>query len=43
MDLVMSVATSIVVLTRGSKLAEGPPEEIQQDVRVQEAYLGGVV
>ncbi len=43
MDLVMSVATSIVVLTRGSKLAEGPPLEIQDDVRVQEAYLGGVI
>ncbi len=43
MDLVMSVATSIVVLARGSKLAEGSPAEIQNNAAVQEAYLGGVL
>jgi len=43
MDVVMSFATSILVLSRGAVLAEGSPDEIQRDPRVQEAYLGGVL
>lgn len=40
MRLVMAAATHIVVLDQGTKLAEGPPAEIQRNPAVQRAYLG---
>jgi ABC-type branched-subunit amino acid transport system ATPase component len=40
MNLVMSVADYVVVLDYGEKLAEGRPEEVRNDPRVVEAYLG---
>jgi branched-chain amino acid transport system ATP-binding protein len=40
MDLIMSVADSIIVLDQGLPLAVGSPSEIQSDARVIEAYLG---
>ena len=40
MDVVFGQADRVLVLVRGRLLAEGTPEQIQADARVQEAYLG---
>ncbi|MWG36784.1 ABC transporter ATP-binding protein [Halomarina oriensis] len=42
MEIVFRVSDRIVVLNRGSVIAEGPPEEIRENPDVQDAYLGGV-
>ncbi len=41
MHVVFSLADQISVMAQGTVIAEGNPQEIKGDKRVQEAYLGG--
>ncbi|MFB6154068.1 MAG: ABC transporter ATP-binding protein [Halodesulfurarchaeum sp.] len=41
MNIVMNHSDRVVVMHNGDTLAVGPPEEVQQNDRVLDAYLGG--
>jgi branched-chain amino acid transport system ATP-binding protein len=41
-DMVLNLSDSLAVLFNGRLLADGTPEEIMNDDRVQSAYLGGL-
>jgi neutral amino acid transport system ATP-binding protein len=40
MEMVMSLSDRVIVMDEGRVIAAGPPEAIQRDARVIEAYLG---
>jgi branched-chain amino acid transport system ATP-binding protein len=40
MEVVFGIASDIVVMAQGAILARGNPQEISNDERVREAYLG---
>jgi len=41
MEVIMNLSNTIIVMHQGDVLTEGTPEEVQQDERVVDAYLGG--
>jgi branched-chain amino acid transport system ATP-binding protein len=42
MDVVLSISDHIIVMHQGRILAQGTPDEIRGNEKVQEAYLGGI-
>ena len=42
MEVVFRLADRITVLHRGAVIADGAPDQVKADARVQEAYLGGL-
>jgi len=40
MDIIMNICEKIIVMNEGTKLAEGTPDEIKNNQKVVEAYLG---
>lgn len=42
MEAILGATDRVIVLDKGQIIAQGTPDEIQRDARVEEAYLGGI-
>jgi branched-chain amino acid transport system ATP-binding protein len=42
MDIIMAISDRVSVMHFGGLIAEGSPAEIQRNVEVRRAYLGGI-
>ena len=42
MNIVLSISDRITVMHEGRIIAEGPPDQIKENIEVRKAYLGGV-
>jgi branched-chain amino acid transport system ATP-binding protein len=40
LNIVMSLSDKVIVLQNGEKIAEGTPQEISQDEKTIQAYIG---
>ena len=43
LEVVMNISDRVTVLQDGGVIAEGPPDQVQQDEIVREAYIGGAL
>jgi branched-chain amino acid transport system ATP-binding protein len=42
-DMIMNISDKVIGMHQGSVLTSGPPEEVQEDEDLLEAYFGGEV